>query len=224
MAKPIKHQPRLSEDPTLDRPAGKHYYKKHPNLLERYPVFLDYPETRAFPGSPGHSPVFPDEFIGTKPTGGGMPNNHMPEVTSPGAILGGALVNSGNKFDKFLEHLRQLCRNYNLDLFRLRQELFEIRINGKPDTGLPPLTAAFNAATDAISSFLAENDPDSPDRVNPFARLVVEFVKINNYIASLRAGADESTAGPAEVQFSSSSHISISSMFSSYSSSSSPSP
>jgi hypothetical protein len=214
MRKKITHQPRLDDDPTLDRDnGGIHYLSDFADLYERFPVFQEYPETRALPTAGTVLPVFPDEFVGTAADGSAIQNNTRPE--KPEQILGSKFNNTGGKFNVFLEALLKACRNYNVDMFNLRQELFHVRMNARNPGGLAPLIALFNQAADELSQLLAKNDRRSPDKDDPFAQLGVEFVKINGYIASIRAGATETDEGAAEFQFSSSSHISVSSMFSS---------
>jgi len=220
MSQPFEKQPHFAQDPNLNHPTPGHYYSSGAgtNLIERRPEFLEYPELRKLPGAPQAEPVFPDEFIGVDSGGDELPNDAMPEVFDPASVLGRDLiVKPGNKFDAFLVELRQRCRNYNLDLYRLRQELYRERIDslGNATTRIT-LTAAFNSSAKQLTAWMEAHDPKHA-APKIFKLLAVEFVKVNGYIASIRAAAtDETTA--AEIIFSSSSHISISSMFSSYSS------
>lgn len=229
----ITHQPRLSEDQDLDKaapPAPKSRYYEFDaanDLLIRQAFSLAYPETRALLSDPAIiRPVCPDEFVGTDlvpesfTEGKAVPNATMPEASCPESILGGEFRNTGNAFDRFLERLRQLCRNYNHDLYHLRQDLFRKKFKtGSFD--LPPKIAAFRRSADNLSKYLASYDPRLPGNNKKFVDLAVEFVKINEYIASVRAGCSEPSedgGDSEEAQYSSSSHVSISSMFSSYSS------
>lgn len=227
MPNPVKHQPRLDEDPTLNEPTtpAKTFYYRDPqfaDLLERHPGFLDYPELRKLAGDADHSYVFPDDFIGSTPNGSAVPDDTKPEARLPHLILGGAFSPTrGNQFDDFLVGLLQCCNNYNSDLFDLRQELFRIR-KGQNQTANAYTTeriVAFNQSAHSLRTWLEQHDP----RLNNgnFKCLAVEFVKVNGYIGSIRAGGlgPIRTAGieeVKEVQYSSSSHISMSSMFSSY--------
>ena len=74
MSELITNQPRLSEDPELNRPDPKpptlRYYLKEGDMILRLPDFLDYPETRLLEGAV--HPVFPDEFVGTDNLAGSL--------------------------------------------------------------------------------------------------------------------------------------------------------
>jgi hypothetical protein len=219
MKKLYKKQPHFSQDQSLNHPQGYYYSSASGSkLVERHPESIEYPEFRQLTAPSQAKPVFPDEFIGVDDDGDGLPNDIMPEVFKPKSILGGKLtVKNGNKFDEFLLELRQRCRNYNLDLYRLRQYLYDERILLQPNPAKKSaLTNAFNSSATLLADWLEEHDPlDDTATSRVFEKLAVEFIKINGYIASIRAAATDVTSA-SEIIFSSSSHISISSMFSSF--------
>ena len=230
----ITHQPRPSEDRDLDAPAPtppkSRYYEYDPeaDLLQRFAFSLDYPETRAlYTDAAVIKAVCPDEFVGSDCVPGSIgqgtpiPNDTMPEACRPESIIGGEFKNTGNAFDIFLEKLRQLCRNYNFDLYRVRQELFRVKFSDAAPDDLRQNAGYFRRSAEELSKHLALHDSRLPKNNGVFVDLAVEFVKVNGYIASIRAGCSEPSdlgADDEEAQYSSSSHISISSMFSSYSS------
>jgi hypothetical protein len=200
-------------------------------IVERDHESVDYPEFRSFnfPGLPlaQFAIAYPDDYRGVDPISKDpIEDVAKPDTISPDSILGGELVlNSSKNFDLFLLALQQLCRNYNLDLYKLRQALYSIRIKNIPEVdslGADGLTmrlvGAFRQSAKRLAGWLARHDPhyNGPSLgMRYFSALAVEFVKINGYIVSIRAGAND-VGGPAEEAFSSSSHVSISSMFSSH--------
>src|SRR4030095_334435 len=214
--------------PNLTHPLPKPAYQTgNPKFNEREPDFADYPEFSSST-SLGYLPVYPDDFRGLNPvTGQPIQNEIMPEVSSAGSILGGQLVvRMDNKFEHFLLVIQQLCRNYNKDLYDLRGVLYKIRITLQlPPAAVEPAATNFRQSALRLAGWLARHDRRYSQPAGGHAlgerycaKLAVEFVKINGYIASIRAGATEPMPGhvdPAEMPFSSSSHISISSMFSS---------
>lgn len=228
MSNLIRHQPRPAEDPDLDAEVPpfpkRRFYSSDDGVLQKNPSFLPYPETRVEIETGAVRPVFEDEFVGTTPSGTSsdpVPNDTMLDLSRPDSILGGELINSGNPFDVFLVELQQLCRNYNHDLFQLRQDLFRKKFQTAA-FNLPPKVTAFERSADQLSAHLRAHDSRLSGNNGKFSDIVVEFVKVNGYIASIRAGCTEfSTFGGSllEAQYSSSSHISISSMYSSHTSS-----
>jgi hypothetical protein len=190
--------------------------KKRHNILEG--SYIDYPEFASISSAAKWEAVIPDEFVGAsshKP----VPNSVMPEASSPVSILGGELVvRAGNKFELFLSTLQQLCRNYNADLYKLRDVMFRQDHRFPPEAHIQEefgkAKEMFDLSAERLADWLAQHDPEYHDGNKHFQRLAVEFVKINDYIASIRAGATEEVPGMgAEYVYSSSSHVSISSMF-----------
>jgi len=223
---PIPHQqtqkPYWSEDPGLQSGGGTPFYTNPFEILtERGPLEIPYPEIRDYFGDGVYDFVYSDDFLfHTKD------NFTEIDLTNPLEIIGGAFTpTTTTPFNTFLKELMQWCRNYNHDLHAVRRLLFRIRNQGyTPVTQeLEDCVAAFKRSAGNLWLHLAKNDPTAPEGgLSPFEGLAVELLKLNGFIFSVRVGANE-TSGPAEYLFSSSSHCSISSMYSSTNPSSSSS-
>jgi hypothetical protein len=160
----------------------------------------------------------------------GSPFRHAPNPTDPGYHL-----------DRYARLLMDRIRDYNRALYRMRRAYF-YKVHQKEMTKLPddqldfpfPLTDAqfdkiedaYIAAFDCLAHLLnlpLENEDDPLNDAPLYVSGDVECIRRNDYIFSVRIGATASNAPlvEKEIPYSSSSHISISSTFSSYSSSNS---
>lgn len=161
-------------------------------------------------------------------------------------ILGGAINDTPKSpFDELLLKLAQLARNYNASLYRLRRLHFYVYHgstsklppkNPHGDPELPPpagtgtqsieelvkeAEADWNNVTREINVFLDEPYPAA----DPLKIIAADMVEVNSYIVSIRVVADtvknikeREAKRKMEIPGSSSSHISLSSTFSSSSS------
>jgi hypothetical protein len=145
------------------------------------------------------------------------------------APVGGA----GYHFDRYARLLMDLIRDYNRALYRLRRHYFW-KEHHRTMTELPndqlninefdEIEDAYEAAFDRLVFFLKLpllGDKDPLTGLPLFVEGNVDCIRANDYIVSVRIGAtasDQELNTEKEIPYSSSSHISISSTFSSYSS------
>jgi hypothetical protein len=215
------------------------------------PYYLDefvnkITSTDARPGSSGIATNVPPEICGSSRTLENTLGCAFRPLPKPTGVTSKSVLGA-YRFDRYVSLLLDLVRNYNRGLYRLRRAHCWndhcVLMDALTDDPLPlppmgasievkrrcfhPIEDAYVSAVRKLTLFVGSApcvDPIAGESFYFYGD--AEFIRVNDYIVSVRIGgeATEDAPGkrdPREPAYSSSSQISISSPFSSYSSNSS---
>lgn len=180
-------------------------------------------------GNPTHEAIYPEETLAATLLGPGIPGAaertpFQPPIDGRASnwVLGHPFNSSGSDFDIYIEELCKLIKFYNRALYRLRKLHLESELNHAQMADLPDDPPMSITQAEDDYKLACKNLRKQLQKKSKGMRIVADCVEINGYIISVRVIYEIFTGETLQAKKkvlqpggSSSSHISISSAFSS---------